>query len=100
MPIVDDTDDLISLKTFVLNRFDIDRPYRSRWAFSRLLLPILRGGNAPGDNGSPVTVAGWGTTRERGRVADVLRAVQLETMNNKKCKKSYSWIGSGQVIKH
>ena len=57
-------------------------------------------GNVPGDNGSPVTVAGWGTTRERGRVADVLRAVQLETMNNKKCKKSYSWIGSGQVIKH
>ena len=49
----------------------------------------------PGRNDS-VTVAGWGTTSEGGSVSDVLRAVDLDTMADRTCRRSYGWVSDDQ----
>lgn len=39
-------------------------------------------------SGAPVTVAGWGTTREGGSLSNVLMAVEKNTMSNQECAAS------------
>ena len=45
----------------------------------------------------PVTVAGWGTQREGGKTAKILRFVQIRIVGQSRCKKAYPWVGANQV---
>lgn len=66
--------------------------------FSPTIQPI---GLAPAKvsmpEGSKVVVAGWGTLQEGGRVANMLRAVEVKTVSLRKCLLGYSWVKEGQI---
>jgi len=50
--------------------------------------------------GNVVTVAGWGTLKEKGKQPDVLMKVDVKVWENTRCKKSYGSKAPGGITSH
>ena len=47
--------------------------------------------------GNKVTVAGWGSLKERGQGSKVLMKTEVSQVNFKACKRSYRWLSKGMI---
>ena len=59
---------------------------------SAVIQPISMASRAALFSSQPVTVAGWGTQREGGRVSKILRFVKVEVIPHGTCRRAYPWV--------
>ncbi|XP_023159957.1 trypsin alpha [Drosophila hydei] len=57
--------------------------------YNEAVQPIGLASERPED-GTPVTVTGWGTTSEGGVISNILQQVEVNVVDNVKCKSAYS----------
>ncbi|KAH8290132.1 hypothetical protein KR054_000179, partial [Drosophila jambulina] len=65
--------------------------------YNEAVQPISLAKERPED-GTEVTVTGWGTTTEGGTISDVLQEVQVNVVDNTKCKSAYPIVLTSRML--